>query len=82
MDTLNAITGEYKKQFIEDIIEGMTPFSDNTQLLELNKSLNYHTNNLIISENPNNIDLNYQETNKILIKQFIKNKKLRGLSKK
>lgn len=82
MDTLNAITGEYKKQFIEDIIEGMTPFSDNIQLLELNKSLNYHTNNLIISENPNNIDLNYQETNKILIKQFIKNKKLRGLSKK
>ena len=82
MDTLNAITGEYKKQFIEDIIEGMTPFSDNTQLLELNKSLNTHTNNLIISENPNNIDLNYQETNKILIKQFIKNKKLRGLSKK
>lgn len=82
MDTLNAITGEYKKQFIEDIIEGMTPFSDNTQLLELNKSLNTHTNNLIISENPNNIDLNYPETNKILIKQFIKNKKLRGLSKK
>ena len=82
MDTLNAITREYKKQFIEDIIEGMTPFSNNTQLLELNKSLNYHTNNLIISENPNNIDLNYQETNKILIKQFIKNKKLRGLSKK
>ena len=82
MDTLNAITGGYKKQFIEDIIEGMTPFSDNTQLLELSKSLNYHTNDLIISENPNNVDLNYQETNKILIKQFIKNKKLRGLSKK
>ena len=82
MDALNAITGGYKKQFIEDIIEGMTPFSDNTQLLELNKSLNHHTNNLIISENPNNVDLNYQETNKILIKQFIKNKKLRGLSKK
>ena len=41
MDTLNAITGEYKKQFIEDIIEGMTPFSDNNQLLELNKKLNY-----------------------------------------
>ena len=82
MDTLNAITGGYKKQFIEDIIEGMTPFIDNTQLLELSRSLNYHTNDLIISENPNNVDLNYQETNKILIKQFIKNKKLRGLSKK
>ena len=82
MNTLNAITGGYKKQFIEDIIEGMTPFCDNTQLLELNKSLNTHTNDLMISENPNNIDLNYQETNKILIKQFIKNKKLRGLSKK
>ena len=38
MDTLNAITGEYKKQLIEDIIEGMTPFSDNNQLLELNRS--------------------------------------------
>ena len=82
MDTLNAITGGYKKQFIEDIIEGMTPSCDNTQLLELNKSLNTHTNDLIISENPNNIDLNYQKTNKILIKQFIKNKKLKGLSKK
>ena len=82
MDTLNAITGGYKKQFIEDIIEGMTSFCDNTQLLELNKSLNHHTNDLIISENPNNIDLNYPETNKILIKQFIKNKKLKGLSKK
>ena len=82
MDNLNAITGGYKKQFIEDIIDGMTHFCDNTQLLELNKSLNTHTNDLIISENPNNIDLNYQETNKILIKQFIKNKKLKGLSKK
>ena len=82
MDTLNAITGGYKKQFIEDIIEGMTPFCDNNQLLELNKSLNTHTNDLIISENPNNTDLNYQKTNKILIKQFIKNKKLKGLSKK
>ena len=41
MDNLNAITGGYKKQFIEDIIAGMTPFSDNTQLLELNKKLNY-----------------------------------------
>lgn len=47
MDTLNAITGGYKKQFIEDIIEGMTPFCDNTQLLELNKSLDFKEDNLI-----------------------------------
>lgn len=82
MNDVVKLTSGYKKQFIEDIIEGMTPLCDNTQLLELSRSLNYHTNDLIISENPNNVDLNYQETNKILIKQFIKNKKLKGLSKK
>ena len=58
----------------------MSQLCDNNQLMELNRSLNYYTNNLIISENPNNVDLNYEETNKILIGQFIKNKKLRGLS--
>lgn len=81
MNEIAKLTSGYKKQFIDEIIEGMTPLCDNTQLLELNKSLNYHTNNLIISENPNNVDLNYRETNDILIKQFIKNKKLKGLSK-
>lgn len=80
MDELTAITSEYKRQFIDDIINGMTPLLDNNQLMELNRSLNHHTANLTITENPNNIDLNYEKTNQILINQFIKNKKLKGLT--
>ena len=80
MNELSTITNKYKKQFIEDILEGMSLTLDNTQLMELNRSLNQHTSNLTISENPNSTDLNYEETNENLIKDFIKSKKLKGLS--
>lgn len=76
-----AITGEYKRQFIDDILKGMESILDNSQLMELNKSLNQHTNKLVISNNPMNIDLNYMDTNNDLIKNFIKAKKLKGSSK-
>ena len=46
MDSLNTITAPYKKQFIEDILNGMEHFLDNNQLSELNKSLYHNTNNL------------------------------------
>ena len=82
MNELSTITSPYKKQFIEDIVEGMTPILNNTQLMELNKSLNTHTANLTISETPNNIDLDYENTNSLLINQFLKAKKLKGLSPK
>lgn len=78
--TLDQITTPYKKQFIDDIINGMEGLIDNNQALELNKSLNKHTTNLIISELPNNIDLDYESTNNRLLKNFIKTKKLKGLS--
>jgi len=80
MNELSTITNKYKKQFIEDILEGMSLTLDNTQLMELNRSLNQHTSNLTISENPNSTDLNYEKTNENLIKDFIKSKKLKGLS--
>lgn len=80
--TLNQITIPYKKQFIDDIIEGMSLTLNNSQLMELNRSLNAHTANLTIIENPESTDLNYEETNKNLIKYFIKSKKLKGLSSK
>jgi site-specific recombinase XerD len=80
MNELEIITGGYKKQFIEEILQGMSGLIDNSQLMELNKSLNKHTANLTISELPNNIDLNYEETNTNLINNFIKTKKLKGLS--
>lgn len=82
MNEVAKITNAYKKEFIDGILDKMTPLCDNNQLIELNKSLNYHTGNLIISENPDNVDLNYKKTNKLLISQFIKNKKLKGLSSK
>ena len=62
MDEVAKLTSVYKAEFINDIINKMTPLCDNSQLLELNKSLNYHTNKLIISENPDNVDLNYEKT--------------------
>ena len=46
----------------------------------MNKCLNKHTTNLTISENVRNIDFDYEKTNEILIKEFIKSKKLKGLS--
>lgn len=81
MNDLNVITAPYKKQFIEDILNGMEHFLDNKQLSELNKSLYYNTNNLTFADNPSNHDLNYKKTNKILIKEFIKAKKVKGLTK-
>lgn len=80
-DTLVTITSPYKRQFIEDILNKMQML-DNTQLRELNKSLNKHSQKLIISENPENIDFNYDETNEKLINSFIKTKKLKGLSQR
>lgn len=80
VNELQAVTGIYKKQFIDDILGKMELMLDNGQLMELNKSLNTHTGNLIISENVGPLDLDYQKTNHKLIKNFIKSKKLKGLS--
>ena len=80
MDALESVTLGYKTQFIENIINKMKPVLNNAQLIELNKTLNYRTSNLIISDLPNNFDINYPETNVRLIKNFIKTKKLKGLS--
>lgn len=81
MDAITQISGEYKKQFIEDILTGMEHLLDNKQLNELNKSLYYNTNNLNFADNPLNQDLNYEKTNQILIREFTKSKKTKGLSK-
>ena len=80
--SLDLITSEYKRQFIEVILGKMETSLDNKQLTELNRCLNKHTSNLTISNKPDNVDLDYDTTNKQLIKDFIKTKKLKGLSKK
>ena len=80
MNELEIITGGYKKQFIEDILHGMEHFLDNNQLYELNKSLYHNTNNLDFADNPKNHDLNYEKNNEILINEFLKAKKTKGLT--
>ena len=75
MDEYTTITGEYKKQFINDVLTGMEHLLDNKQLSELNKSLYYNTANLDFADNPINHDLNYEKTNDILIEQYMKAKK-------
>ena len=81
MNEYDIITGGYKKQFIEDILNGMTGFLDNKQLTELNKSLYHNTANLDFADNPSNHDLNYEKTNQILLDEFLKSKKTEGKSK-
>ena len=41
MNTFNQISAEYKKGFIDDVLNGMTSLLDNVQLRELNRVLNY-----------------------------------------
>lgn len=74
-----AIFAEYKKRFIDDVLKSMDGLLNNYQLSELNKSLNKHTNELNIKDNPN-YDIDYQSTNEELINNFIKEKELRGCS--
>ena len=44
------------------------------------KSLYYNTNHLDFADNPQNHDVNYEKTNELLIKEFLKSKKTKGLS--
>ena len=80
MNELQTVTSGYRKQFIDDILQGMEHLLDNKQLYELNKSLYYNTNHLDFADNPQNYDINYEKTNEILVKEFIKSKKTKGLS--
>lgn len=76
-----SVFAEYKKRFIDDVLDSMSGLLDNRQLIELNKSLNKHTDDLNIKDKPE-IDLNYEVTNEELINDFISEKKLQGCSKR
>ena len=65
-----SVFAEYKKRFIDDVLDSMSGLLDNRQLIELNKSLNKHTDDLNIKDKPE-IDLNYEVTNEELINDFI-----------
>ena len=56
MDECDIVFAEYKKIFIYDVLNNIEGLLNNHQLSELNKSLNYNTNDLN-NNNPNyNID--------------------------
>lgn len=80
MNSFNQISAEYKKGFIEDVLNGMTPLLDNVQLRELNRVLNYHTSQLDFGEGLIDTNLDYEVQNKKLLVQYIKSKKVEGLS--
>ncbi len=80
MNHFNQISGEYKKGFIDDVLNGMSPLLDNIQLRELNRVLNYHTSQLDFGEGLIDTNLDYEVQNKKLLIQYIKSKKVEGLS--
>ena len=80
MNAFNQISAEYKKGFIDDVLKGMTPLLDNVQLRELNRVLNYHTSQLDFGEGLIDTNLDYEVQNKKLLTQYIKSKKVEGLS--
>lgn len=82
MNAFNQISGEYKKGFIDEILNGMTPLLDNVQLRELNRVLNYHTSQLDFGEGLIDTNLDYEVQNRKLLVQYIKSKKVEGLSKR
>ncbi len=82
MNNFSQISGEYKKGFIEDVLNGMSPLLDNVQLRELNRVLNYHTSQLDFGEGLIDTNLDYEVQNNKLFVQYIKSKKVEGLSDK
>lgn len=80
MNHFNQISAEYKKGFIDDVLNGMTPLLDNVQLRELNRVLNYHTSQLDFGEGLIDTNSDYEVQNKKLLVQYIKSKKVEGLS--
>lgn len=80
MNHFNQISAEYKKGFIDDVLNGMSPLLDNVQLRELNRVLNYHTSQLDFGEGLIDTNLDYEVQNKKLLIQYIKSKKVEGLS--
>ena len=81
MEECDIVFAEYKKRFIDDVLNSMAGLLDNRQLTELNKSLNKHTDDLNIKDKPE-IDLNYEFTNNELINNFTSEKKLQGCSER
>ena len=80
MVSLEIIQAEAKRNLTNDVLEAMENYLSNSQLMELNKSLNTNLENLqVYKHNVGNTD--YETRNRDLVNKFLNNKKLKGLSK-
>lgn len=80
MSSINMITAEAQRNATEEIMERMTPFLDGSQLYELNKIINEEFNNISFTQKKEKLHDNYESENKFLLNNFLKIKKVNGLS--
>lgn len=79
MFNLDVLQAEAKRDLTNIILEEMENYLDNSQLRELNTSINNHLANVQVYHH-NNVCADYDERNHILVEEFIKTKRLKGLS--
>lgn len=80
---INSMQGKAKNDLIEEIIEKASIYLRGTQLMNLNKTLNECFEGYeIFIDNSLSRDENYNETNKLILENFISTKKIEGASER
>lgn len=79
MVSIDTLQAEAKRDLTNNILEEMENYLNNSQLMELNRSINTNLDSLQVYKH-HNINTDYEERNKELIEEFIRVKKLKGLS--
>ncbi len=79
--SLDVLQAEAKRDLTNEILESMENYLDNSQLMELNRSINEHLGMVQVYHH-NNTCTDFDERNKALVEEFLRNKKLMGLSSK
>lgn len=79
MSHLDIMQAEAKRNLTNDIIEAMSDYLNNSQLMELNRSLNSNLSELQVYKH-NTVTVDYETRNNEFVKEFLRNKKLKGLS--
>ena len=77
--SLDVLQSEIKRDLTNEILNEMENYLDNSQLLELNRSINNHINRVNVYKH-NKIVTDYDERNRSLVEDFLKDKALNGLS--
>lgn len=81
MFSLEVLQAEAKRDLTNQILESMENYLNNSQLMELNRSLNDHLGTVQVYHH-NNTCADFEERNQALVDEFIRAKKLKGLSEK